>query len=289
MKLIILALFLTSCGMTIPNVNTKPNGGNGDTTTTPDPTPTPTVTPTPTPTVTPTPTPTPVVVVTPQIRPCVLVEETNFTTLDKLEPWFPSYYYNAPAQYPLSLEKDVGVVFSGGSGYRSGITLDLKNHDVSMCPSLAFRLQGTINLQSLSGAGYDNREAPLAVMIQYTDSKGVKHNTLTAFNEGEPNDNATTRMYWWGFGYLNPAYNFGFNFTPSITPVEQSVKFDKTSEDLMKKLDIKIIHTITIEASGWSLDSSLQQFSMKPLEAFVDPDAPYRNGPMVQPIQPTAP
>jgi hypothetical protein len=126
---------------------------------------------------------------------------------------------------------------------------------------MAFRVQGTVHSQSLGGAGYDNREAPIAVMIRYT-----------------------TRMFWWGFGYLDPTNNFGFSFTPNITAVEQGVKFDKTI-DLLKALTPKpkLIHSITIEGSGWALDSVVHQFAMKPLEAFADPEAPYRTDPTMKP------
>ena len=264
-----LSLFLVSCNIPLPKGGGGSDNNPGGNTGVGDTDPTPTATPTPDdPTVKP-------------FRPCVVVEEFKFdSTIDK-NVWKPSYYYTAPEKYPLSFEDD-GIHFKGGSGYRSGVTIDLGDRDVSGCPSLAFRVQGTIVQQTLGGAGMDNREAPLAVMIQYTDSKGVRHSSLNAFNEGESDDNATTRMYWWGFGYLNPEYNFGYGFTPNLTAVEQNVKFDKVSGDLRSldiSLDIKIIHTITLEASGWALESVLHQFAMKPLEAFADPDAPYRDGP----------
>ena len=269
---LILTVFLVSCGMA-PNVpvvnpsNPKPSEPTQPVT---EPTKTPETT---TPTVT-----------TSTDRPCVLVEETTFNETTDQSIWKPSYYYNTPSQYPLTFASD-GISFKSSGSYRSGVTIDIKDRDVTICPSLAFRIQGTIKNQTLGGAGWDNREAPVAVMIQYTDSKGVRHNTLKAFNEGEEDDRNTTRMIWHGYGYLNPASDFGYGFTPSLTAVKQNVKFDETSLDL-KKLDIKIIHTITIEASGWGLESVVSQFAMKPLEAFADPQAPYRNGPVPpQPVQ----
>ena len=227
---------------------------------------------------------TPTVTIPTTDRPCVLVEETTFNETTDQSIWKPSYYYNTPEQYPLTFTSD-GISFKSSGSYRSGVTIDMKDRDVTICPSLAFRIQGTIKSQTLGGAGWDDREAPVAVMIQYTDSKGVRHNTLKAFNEGEADDRNTTRMIWHGYGYLNPTSDFGYGFTPSLTAVKQNVKFDETSLDL-KKLDIKIIHTITIEASGWGLESIVHQFAMKPLEAFADPQAPYRNGPVPpQPVQ----
>lgn len=218
-----------------------------------------------------------------QFRPCVLVEETEFKANTSQDLWKPSYYFTPPAKYPVDLT-DAGLILKG-NGYRGGVTNTPVERDISSCPSMAFRVQGTVNDQSLGGAGWDNREAPIAIMIQYTDVSGVKHSTLTAFNEGEPDDRATTRMFWWGFGYKDPTNVFNYNnFTPNLTAVSQSVRFDKTI-NLFDKLTVKpkIIHTITIEGSGWAVDSVVRQFAMKPLEAFEDPQAPYRNGPTVKP------
>ena len=240
---------------------------------------TPVTTPTATPTSTPVPTPN--IDTTQTNRPCILVEETKFDANTDQKVWQPSYYYNVPNKYPLSFTND-GISFKGSGSYRSGVTIDMKDRDITICPSMAFRVQGTIKSQSLGGAGYDNREAPIAVMIQYTDSKGIKHSSLNAFNEGEPDDRKTTRMFWWGYGYLNPTSDFGYGFTPNLTAVKQNTKFDETSFDLKKKLDIKIIHSITIEASGWTLESILNQFAMKPLEAFTD-----TTGPTLPNTQPT--
>ena len=230
--------------------------------------------PTPTPSATPTPQPTPVVTVAVSVRPCILVEETTFDANTDINVWKPSYYYTPKA--------DAGVTFdeSGISlnGPRSGVTFFPPERNISNCPSMAFRVRGTIFYQSLGGAGFDNREAPVAVMIQYTDTKGVKHSSLTAFNEGEPDDRNTTRMFWWGFGYLEPTNSFGFsNFKPSVSPVQQAVPFD-IKVDLFEKLGrtVKTINTITLEGSGWSLCSIISGFAMKPNEAFADPNAPYR-------------
>ena len=277
-------LLITGCTLVLSACGYNPNLGNTpEVSATPDVSPTPTATPIaftevfPTGTVTSTPAPTATpqatATITNMFRPCVIVEETDFNANTDKTIWKPSYYYTPKTDANVTFD-EYGISLSGP---RSGVTFFPAERDVSSCPSMAFRVRGAVHYQSLGGAGYDNREAPIAVMIQYTDTKGVKHSSLNAFNEGEPNDRNTTRMFWWGFGYLNPTTTFGFNnFTPSISPVTQSTSFDITI-DLFEKLGrtVKIVNTITIEGSGWGLCSTVTGFAMKPNEAFIDPSAPY--------------
>jgi hypothetical protein len=210
----------------------------------------------------------------PFVRPCLLVEETTFNASTDKTIWQPSHYFTPAADANVSFD-EYGLSLSGP---RSGVTFFPTERDLTICPSMAFRVRGTINFQSLAGAGYDNREAPIAVMIQYTDINGLRHSSLRAFNEGESDDRNTTRMFWFGFGYLDTTTTFGFsNFVPSIIPVEQGVPFDVTV-DFFEKLGrtVKTIHSITLEGSGWSMCSTITDFAMKPKEAFQDPSAPYR-------------
>ena len=92
-----------------------------------------------------------------QFRPCVLVEETEFKANTSQDLWKPSYYFTPPAKYPVDLT-DAGLILKG-NGYRGGVTNTPVERDISSCPSMAFRVQGTVNDQSLGGAGWDKRKA----------------------------------------------------------------------------------------------------------------------------------
>lgn len=195
----------------------------------------------------------------PNIPPCVVVPPTPFSS-DPLLPqvWVPSYYFTPPSRYNIDFT-DEGVAFQFTGNNRSGITFS-PERDVSSCTDLKFRLKGIIYNQTLARSGRDNREAPIGVMIKYTDKNGVLHNTLTAFNADEPDDRETTRMFWWGFSYLNEA-QFEQNFTPSISNVVKDEEFDLTIA-IPENIEIKTIHSISIEGSGWTLSSKVKYFEM---------------------------
>lgn len=155
-----------------------------------------------------------------------------------------------------------GMAFTGvGSNSRASlIRLFETPFDVSNCINVAFTIRGKIFHQSLNGSGRDDREAPLAVMIDFTDIDGVRHSSLSAFNGGETDDRLTTRMFWWGFSRMDRIGTWA-NVEPRVTPVFGSEFF--TARKVLDVFPAKI-HGVAIESSGWNPRSAVvKHFSLE--------------------------
>ena len=162
--------------------------------------------------------------------------------------WDETLWYQKRSSGGLVEERDDGVYFQSlGDNSRAGIRYDFADNDLSGCDSLTLNISGMVQKQTLAGTGIDGREAPLAVVVSYRDENGVDHTSLNAYNEGEPDDRASTRMFWRGF-FITPstgqetdgtlvaassAINVGWNLLYEIYPRPQK------------------LYWVTVEGGGW--------------------------------------
>jgi hypothetical protein len=143
---------------------------------------------------------------------------------------------------------DDGIKFNNPSAntHTDAILNNLDSKDVSKCSELVLTFKGVVTGQTLPGTGYDDREAPLSVTVRYVDENGKMHNTLNAYNEGEPDDRKTTRMFWKGFSADNSR-----NVNENTIKVTKDVLFTE-SFDLMKLTPKpKKIEMVAISSAGW--------------------------------------
>ena len=128
---------------------------------------------------------------------------------------------------------------------RQGImqTLDV---DVSSARALILKAVVKADLQTLNGTGWQGREAPVAVMVTYTDVQGVKRVGLGSMaNPVEPQGN---RMFWHGFYYVDPTGN---SRNWNGTKVGKSVWYTYQMDLMTLNPRPKIIHAVGAEGSGW--------------------------------------
>ncbi len=137
---------------------------------------------------------------------------------------------------------------------RIGIMQKL-NVSVVSCKSLILTATVKADYQTLTGTGWQGREAPVAVFIVYKDASGVLHNLLSE----NPND-TSRRMFWQGFYYADPV-------SPSITAYGTKVpkgQWYTYTFDLMslypKPVDIDFVGA---EGDGWATrDGKIKSISI---------------------------
>ena len=137
-----------------------------------------------------------------------------------------------------------GVRFRSTSGNtRAGMVQEL-NRDVSACSSLILSANVRADQQTLTGTGYNGREAPIAVFVKYTDVNGTLHEQLSE-NPNEPRN-----MYCNGFYYLDPT-------SPSInahgTRVSRGSWYAFSTDLMQTSPRPKFIHFIGAEGGGWPM------------------------------------
>ncbi|MDI6744679.1 MAG: LCCL domain-containing protein [Thermodesulfovibrionales bacterium] len=138
---------------------------------------------------------------------------------------------------------------------RIGIMQTL-NADVSSCSSLVLSAAVKADHQTLTGTGWQGREAPVALFMAYTDINGTVHNQLSE----NPNDTAR-RMFWHGFYYADPA-------PPSLTifgtKVGKSAWHTYTVDLAALNPRPKFIQFIGAEGAGWpQRDGKIGSMSLK--------------------------
>lgn len=157
-----------------------------------------------------------------------------------------------------------GEVTSAGDGVRFksilgnnriGIMQTI-NADVSSCSSLVLSATVKADYQTLTGTGWQGREAPVALFMSYTDINGTVHNQLSE----NPND-TTRRMFWHGFYYADPA-------PPSLTvfgtKVSKSSWHTYTVDLAALNPRPKFIQFIGAEGAGWAQrDGKIGSISLK--------------------------
>ena len=177
-----------------------------------------------------------------------------------------------------------GEVTSAGDGVRFksilgnnriGIMQTL-NADVSSCSSLVLSATVKADYQTLTGTGWQGREAPVAVFMSYTDINGTVHNQLSE----NPNDTAR-RMFWHGFYYADPA-------PPSLTvfgtKVSKSSWHTYTVDLAALNPRPKFIQFIGAEGAGWvQRDGKIGSMSLKCTGGEVSIQQPYQPPVTTQP------
>ena len=134
-----------------------------------------------------------------------------------------------------------GVRFKSLSGNtRIGIRQD-READVSKCRRLVLGATVKVERQTLTGTGWNGREAPVGIFVSYTDADGGFHNLLSE-NPSDPK-----RMFWQGFYSLDPV-------SPSLsthgTKVQQGTWY--TYRVNLSTLKPATVHYIGAEGAGWS-------------------------------------
>jgi len=142
----------------------------------------------------------------------------------------------------VSYEAD-GVRFKSLAGNtRIGIRQD-KEADVSQCRRLVLSATVKVDRQTLTGTGWNGREAPVGLFVSYTDAAGGVHNLLSE-NPSDPR-----RMFWQGFSILDPVQ-------PSL-----SVHGTKVRQGAWHTYRVDLstltpkpakVHYIGAEGAGWS-------------------------------------
>jgi len=160
---------------------------------------------------------------------------------------------------------------------RIGI-MQMINADVSSCSSLVLNASVKADYQTLTGTGWQGREAPVAVFMSYTDINGTVHNQLSE----NPNDTAR-RMFWHGFYYADPQ-------SPSLNifgAKTQKSAWHTYNIDLMSlNPRPKFIHFIGAEGAGWAQrDGKIGSMSLKCV-GDTSVQQPYQPPVAQQPYQP---
>lgn len=169
--------------------------------------------------------------------------------------WTPVEWYRpSNGRGEISFDQD-GIRFRSQSGNtRIGVLQNI-NQEVSGCSSLVLSATVRADQQTLTGTGYNGREAPVAVFVRYTDMNGVLHDQLSE-NPNEPRN-----MFWNGFYYLDPT---GSSITAHGTKVVKSSWY-RFSKDLMQLSPRpRTIHFIGAEGAGWPVrDAKINALSLQ--------------------------
>lgn len=147
-----------------------------------------------------------------------------------------------------------GVRFHSNAGNsRNGVIQNL-NKDVSGCGSLVLSASVRNDQQTLTGTGWNGREAPIAVFVNYTDVNGTLHEQLSE------NPNLPQNMFWHGFYTLDPTGNsVSVHGTRVGRGATTSFNFDMMSLNPRPKF----IHFIGAEGGGWApRDGKLHNLSL---------------------------
>lgn len=171
-------------------------------------------------------------------------ELINNSQLKGLSGWTIHEWYKPSNGKGEVISESDGIRFRSTSGnHRIGIMQKL-NVSVSKCKSLILTAIVKADYQTLTGTGWQGREAPVAVFMAYTDANGVVHNFLSE----NPNDTAR-RMFWHGFYYADPV-------SPSITAYGTKVikgQWYTYTFDLMTLYPKPVyIDFIGAEGAGWA-------------------------------------
>jgi hypothetical protein len=162
--------------------------------------------------------------------------------------WYEQVWFKpAPTEGQLSLGTD-GLVLTGLEGNsRGGAMIDL-GVDVSGFPHLVAALDGVVYDQTLSGTGWNGREAPLALVISYVDAAGETHTGL-----GE-DPAAPGQMFYAGFVYLPPGDD-GSVMTNGVQ-VGRGAPFSFEHDLMTLDPPPVTILSVAVDGGGWSSRSA---------------------------------
>jgi hypothetical protein len=201
-------------------------------------------------------------------------EMINNSNLSGLRGWTIQEWYKPSGGKGEVISESDGIRFRSMSGNnRIGIMQNL-NADVSSCSSLILTATVKADYHTLTGTGYNGREAPVAVFARYTDIYGILHDP-----PGE-NPNDSKRMFWHGFYYLDPT-------PPSIslhgTRISKGVWYTFSFDLMTLNPKPRFIHYIGAEGAGWaSRDGKIGSISLQCSDTSVQPAHPQQ----YQPQQP---
>ena len=158
--------------------------------------------------------------------------------------WYEHIWYKATSANGEVSYQDDGVHFKSLVGNtRSGIMIDI-NKDVSTYKSIILTTTVTAKAQSLSGTGWQAREAPVAIAVAYKDVNGVDHKSLSE------DPSSSQNMFWRGFYYLNPTDSN--SKTTNGVKVVQNTPYE-FSYDLTKiSPKPSYIYFVGLEGAGWA-------------------------------------
>lgn len=177
-------------------------------------------------------------------------------TLKNLNGWtIHEWYKPSDGKGEVTVAAD-GVRFKSILGNNRIGIMQTINADVSSCSSLVLSATVKADYQTLTGTGWQGREAPVALFMSYTDINGTVHNQLSE----NPNDTAR-RMFWHGFYYADPA-------PPSLTvfgtKVSKSSWHTYTVDLAALNPRPKFIQFMGAEGAGWpQRDGKIGSMSLK--------------------------
>jgi hypothetical protein len=156
--------------------------------------------------------------------------------------WFEEVWYKAASAGGEVTYGADGITFSGvQSNSRSGIMTNIEQ-DVSSYSKLNLHMIVTNSQQSLTGTGWNGREAPVAVAISYVDVNGTEHQAL-----GE-DPTASGQMFWRGFYTLDPT---GQSKTTNGVKVIAGQKYTYDFDLMTLNPKPAKIHYVAVEGAGW--------------------------------------
>ena len=152
-----------------------------------------------------------------------------------------------------------GIRFRSGAGNtRMGIMQTI-NVDVSGAQKVILTAVVKAVEQTLDGTGWQGREAPVSVLVTYTDVNGQVRKGLGSM--ANPPESQTDRMFWQGFYYADPTGNSrNWNGTKVSRGSWYTYEFDLMSLNPKPKT----IHAVGAEGSGWpTREGKIQSLSLK--------------------------
>jgi hypothetical protein len=156
--------------------------------------------------------------------------------------WFEEVWYQPKSSGGEVTYGADGVTFTGvQSNSRSGIMINLEQ-DVTAYNHLNLHMIVTNSQQTLTGTGWNGREAPVAVAISYLDAKGAEHKLL-----GE-DPAAAGQMFWKGFYTLDAT---GQSVTTNGIKVTSGQKYTYNFDLMTLNPKPATIHFVAVEGAGW--------------------------------------
>lgn len=156
--------------------------------------------------------------------------------------WFEEVWYKTASSGGEVTYGSDGVTFTGTqSNSRSGIMTNVEQ-DVSQYSSLKLHAVVTNEQQTLTGTGWNGREAPVAVAISYVDATGAEHQAL-----GE-DPSAAGQMFWRGFYTLDPTDQ---SKTTNGVKVTAGQKYTYDFDLMTLNPKPAKIHYVAVEGAGW--------------------------------------
>lgn len=218
----------------------------------------------------------------PPYQPPVTIQTTGVReligngTLKNLNGWtIHEWYKPSDGKGEVTVAGD-GVRFKSISGNNRIGIMQTINADVSSCSSLVLSATVKADYQTLTGTGWQGREAPVALFMSYTDINGTVHNQLSE----NPNDTAR-RMFWHGFYYADLV-------PPSLTvfgtKVSKSSWHTYTVDLAALNPRPKFIQFMGAEGAGWpQRDGKIGSMSLKCTGGEVSIQQPYQPPVTTQP------